>query len=216
MKRGRCHAIGVRQERHEAGIQIAGPRAHHQSGRRREAHARIDARAAFHRRQARAVAQVREDDAPPGRFPSRGTLELFHQVGVRQTVEAVSPDSFLLVPARNRQEPGHDRHPAVKRGVEARHLRQPRTPIADQLDQRGFAGQMIRRIRHGTMQLGEDSVGDMRGRRPRKAVNDPMSDGARGGEYSPRLEPVDEDGESRIRVPRLHALCGARLAARRP
>ena len=57
------HLFGARQVPDQSRIEIARARAHHQSGRRREAHARVDALAIAHGREARAVAEVGEDDA---------------------------------------------------------------------------------------------------------------------------------------------------------
>jgi hypothetical protein len=121
--------FGSRQIRRQAGIQIARAGAHHQSRRRSEAHAGVNAFAVAHGGQPCAVAEMRE---------------FFHQISIGQTVETVALNSLCVEASRNRQQPGDTRHVAVKRRVEAGHLRQFRMTLAERLDQFDLAGQMIR------------------------------------------------------------------------
>src|ERR1039458_64240 len=72
------------------------------------------------------------------------TRELFHQVGVGQTVKTVSLNSPCIKVSRNRKELGHAWHGLVKRRVKARHLRQLRMTLAERLDQFNLTRQMIR------------------------------------------------------------------------
>ena len=147
------HLLGSRQIRREAGIQIAGTRAHHQSRRRREAHARINAFAVAHGGQARAVAEMREDDATLCCRRVAEAREFFHQIGVGQTVKTVALNSFGVEASRNRQQLGHARHGLVKRRVEAGHLRQFRMTLAERLNQFNLARQMIRVVRTDATQF---------------------------------------------------------------
>ena len=78
----RGHFFRAREIRREAGVQITGARAHHQSRRRRKAHACIHAFAVTHGGEARAVAEMREDDAALcGRRVAK-TREFLHQIGI--------------------------------------------------------------------------------------------------------------------------------------
>jgi 3,4-dihydroxy-2-butanone 4-phosphate synthase len=63
LKLGRAHLLGARQVGDQPRIQIARAAAHHQSRRRGETHAGIDALAVAHRGQARAVAEMGKDHA---------------------------------------------------------------------------------------------------------------------------------------------------------
>ncbi len=58
----RAHVFRARQIPNQSGIEIAGTSAHRHPGRRREAHACVEGFALTHGRQARAIAEVGEDD----------------------------------------------------------------------------------------------------------------------------------------------------------
>ena len=66
--------------------------------------------------------------------------KLLHQERVRQPVKAVAPHAPRLVAARDRQHPGHARQIVVKRGVEARDLRQVGKPPMERLASRISSG----------------------------------------------------------------------------
>ena len=149
----RGHFFRAREIRREAGIQIAGARAHHQSRRRREAHAGINAFAIAHGGHACAIAEMREDDAAFFCRRVAEAREFFHQIGVGQTVETVALNSLGVEASRNRQQLGHARHGLVKRRVEAGHLRQFRMTLAERLNQFNLARQMIRVVRADAMQF---------------------------------------------------------------
>ena len=169
------HLLGSRQIRRQAGIQIAGARAHHQSRRRREAHAGVNAFAVAHGGQARAVAEMREDDAALRCRRVAEAREFFHQIGIGQTVETVALNSLGVEAARNRQQLGHARHGVVKRRVEAGHLRQFRMTLAERLDQFDLARQMIRVVWADAMQFIQQFLGDKLRRGVFHAVNHAMS-----------------------------------------
>ena len=75
-------------------------------------------------------------------------------------MKAVAPDALLVVLARQREGIGHERVAAVKRGVEAGHLRRPREGDTRRVD----AGQIVRlvqrRQRHQGFELGPAVVVD--------------------------------------------------------
>ena len=76
VQRGRRHPPFDQQVQEDAGIEVAGAGAHHEAAGGRETHRRIDADPAAHRRHARPVAEVGDDDAALGLFggPGRGVL----------------------------------------------------------------------------------------------------------------------------------------------
>ena len=156
----RGHLLGSRQIRRQAGIQIAGAGAHHQSRRRGEAHAGVNAFAVAHGGQARAVAEMGEDHAALRRRRVAEAREFFHQIGIGQPVETVALNSLGVVTPRNRQQSGHARHGLVKRRVETGHLGQFRMPLAERLDQFNLARQMIRVVRPEAMQFIQQFLGD--------------------------------------------------------
>ena len=65
------HALGVGEEREEPGVEVAAAGPHDQAGGRGEAHRRVQAPALAHRGQARARAEVRQDDPALGPPPAR-------------------------------------------------------------------------------------------------------------------------------------------------
>ena len=117
------HALGVGEEREEPGVDVAAAGPHDQAGGRGEAHRRVEATALAHRGQARARAEVRQDDPAPGLRRPGDPGEFLHEVGVRQPVEPVAPDAEAPVPPRDRDDLRGPRHRAVEGRVEARDLR---------------------------------------------------------------------------------------------
>jgi hypothetical protein len=65
---------------------------------------------------------MRDEDAAVGLLRIR-SAQLLHDVLTRKTVETVAEDARLGKPAWQRVQPGDSGHPAVKRRVEAGHLR---------------------------------------------------------------------------------------------
>ena len=101
MKLLRAHALGLRQVRDQAGIQIAGARAHRHACRRREAHAGVDALAVANRGEACPVAEMSQNHpAHGGRLRAGRAGEFFHEKRVGQAVKAVALDA--LAPAKRR------------------------------------------------------------------------------------------------------------------
>ena len=97
----------------------------------------------MHRRQARAVAEVREDDPASRRFRPGHARQFLHEKRVGQPVKAVPPHALRLVAARDRQHPRHARQVMVKRRVEARHLRQVGKAVVKRLGQQDLLRQML-------------------------------------------------------------------------
>ena len=196
----------------ESGIQIARARAHHQPRRRREAHAGVDALAVAHGGQARAVAKMGEDDpALRGRRIPQA-CEFFHQIGIRQTVEAVTPDTLRLVATRNRQELRDTRHGAMERRVEAGDLRQFRVTLAERFDELDLAGrwsgsyradatQFIQQIRRDQLRLGMFH-----------AVHNPMSHRLDRCETPLLFEPINQETSPLI-CDRWRRVCGSRAVS---
>ena len=123
------------------------------SRRRREAHAGVDASAVAYGRETRAVAEVRQDDAPPRRRGIADAQQLLQQESVRQSMKSVALNSLRLVAARNRQQRRDARHASMERGIEARHLRQLRKFAADGLDEFDLTRQMFRVVGNDASQL---------------------------------------------------------------
>ncbi len=119
-----AHFLRARQIPNQPGIEIAGAGAHGHPGGRGETHAGVHGFAVAHRRQARAIAEVGEDDPALGRFRSSQAGQLSHEKRIRQPVKAVPPHPLRFVAARNRQQLGHARQVMVKSRVETRHLGQ--------------------------------------------------------------------------------------------
>ena len=101
-----------------------------------------------HRRQARAVAEVGEDDPALCRFRSGQAGQFSHQKRIRQPVKPVPPHPLCFVAARDRQQPGHARQVMVKSRVETRHLGQVRKSAMKRLGQQDLLRQMLGIERH--------------------------------------------------------------------
>lgn len=94
--------------------------------------------------EARAGAEVRENDAPARRFRARDAREFLQQVFVGEAVEAVLPDAPRLIAPRDRQH-ARGGQVAVECGVEARDLRHAGTACRERRDQVKF-GRQVRRV----------------------------------------------------------------------
>ena len=97
----------------------------------------------MHRRQARAVAEVGEDDPALRRFRSGQAGEFSHQKRIRQSVKPVPPHSLRFVAARDRQQLGHARQVMVKSRVETGHLGQVGKAAMKRLGQQDLLRQML-------------------------------------------------------------------------
>src|SRR5712664_734773 len=98
------------------------------------------------------------------------------QKRVRQTVEAVSPDTLRIVGVRNRQAAGHVRKIGMECRVKADQLRHAGPEASGGLDQLDFVRQMIRRKAHELLECREQFGGDeLRVTERRSAVNDAMT-----------------------------------------
>jgi hypothetical protein len=76
----------------------------------------------MHRRQARAAAEMGEDDAAVCRFRAIEASQLSHQKRVGQPMKPIPPHPFRFVAARDRQQARHARQVMMKGRVEARYL----------------------------------------------------------------------------------------------
>ena len=100
--------------------------------------------ALMHRRQARAIAEVGEDDPAVCRFRSGQAGQFVHQKRIRQTVKPIAPHPLRLVAARDRQQSRHARQVVVKSRVETRYLRQVGKSAVKRLGQQDLLRQMLR------------------------------------------------------------------------
>ena len=97
----------------------------------------------MHRRQARAIAEVSEDDPALCGFGSGQAAQFSHEKRIRQAVKPVPPHPLRFVAARDRQQPGHARQVMVKSRVETRHLGQVGKSALKRLDQQDLLRQML-------------------------------------------------------------------------
>src|SRR5260370_39996660 len=144
----RVVALLLEEIEEDAGVEVATARAHHEAARRRESHRGVERPSVAYRRHARAVAQMRDDDARGCRVGKR-----LHDVFERDTVKAEAADSLVPQRARQREALGHLGHLSMESGIEARHLRQLRITRGRGLDAFDFARKMQRRERDQTLQL---------------------------------------------------------------
>jgi hypothetical protein len=107
---------------HDTGIQRARPRSHDKPVERAEAHRAVDAAPVVKRAQADAAAEMADDHPAFGNF-RRNLGQNSGNVLIRQTMKAVTPDAFVVIGARQREQVGHFRVIPVKSRVEARNLR---------------------------------------------------------------------------------------------
>jgi len=178
-----------------------------------EPHAGVDAPAAAHGGQARAVAQVRQDHAA---LRGRGIepAEFLHQICIGQAVETVALDAPGRIAPRDRQQPGDPRQRAVKGGVEARHLRQPGMPPPERLDQLDLARQVIGVVRRDAAQFREQPRRDPFRRRMPHAVHHAVAHGPDRREDRLLLQPAQQEIHRRAVVGGGHADGRPRLSRR--
>jgi len=136
----------------------------------------------MHGRQARSRAEVRQNYASLGGFPSAQPGELFHQVGVRQTMEPVASYALPVEPSRDRQQRGHTRHVVMESRVEAHHLRNIGAARVKQLDEMDLHGQVFRIERAELSQFVEQFRRHaLRSPVARAAMDDAVADAPEGG-----------------------------------
>jgi hypothetical protein len=85
---------------------------------------RINALALAHRRHARAVAKMCENDPTARRRFARRPFLFVHQEGVGHAVKAIAPHPSCEITAGNGEDLGDPRQVPVERGIEARDLHQ--------------------------------------------------------------------------------------------
>jgi hypothetical protein len=134
----------ARQIPNQSGIEISRASAHRHARGRGETHARVDGFAVAHRRQARAIAEVGEDDTTLCGFGSGQAGQFFHEKRIRQAVKPVAPHTLRFVAARDRQHPGHARQVMVKSRVKTRHLGQVGKSALKRFDQQDLLRHMLR------------------------------------------------------------------------
>src|SRR5215208_5250629 len=97
-------------------------------------------------------------------------------VGVREAMKAVAPHARFGHRARKREQLRESWLVAVKRGVEARDLRQVWKPLSEDSDRRQVVGLMKGRQRHELLEFSQHSLVDQHGRRERNtAVDDSVA-----------------------------------------
>ena len=176
LHRGGAHALLIDQIEHDAGIDLAGPRAHRQAVERGEAHRALDAAARRQRAHRGAAAEMRDDHAP-ARDRRRDLRQALRDVFVGKAVEAVAAHAFGVEALRDRVVVGKRAVAAMKGGVEAGDLRQIRKARADRADRRQVVGLMQRRERNVALESRKHVVVDQD--RPivvRAAMDDAMAD----------------------------------------
>ena len=83
---------------------------------------------------------VRQNHAAIRRFRARPAAQLFHQISIRQTVEAVVPQSLRLKAARQWQLLRHPGHGVMKSRVETSKLGQVRMALLQRFNEGQLAG----------------------------------------------------------------------------
>jgi hypothetical protein len=188
----RGHALAPREIGDEPGVEVARAPAHRHAGGGREGHRGVDALAVADGGDARAIAEMSDDQ--PRRQPAGLAAERAGEVGVGEPVEAVAPDPLRLVLPRNGQEPAHARQITVERGVEARDLRQTGESARAGLDQRDPGGEMLGIEGADAPQLIQEFGRDLGGREEARApVHDAVPD--RLDDEAPGRERVDHEGK---------------------
>jgi hypothetical protein len=153
-----------------------------------------------HGRHAGAIAEVREDDAAGSGRGIAQAREFFHQVSVRQAVEAVALNSLRVEAPGNGQQLGDAGHGGMKRRVEAGDLGNFWITLREGLDQFDFAGQMFGIIRAEAAQFLQQFRRDALRLGVGQAVDDAMADGFDGGELALVFEPINQGGRGRFGV----------------
>jgi hypothetical protein len=194
------HVLGAHQVTHHAGIEIAGSRAHDETGRWRETHARIEASAVPHGGDAGAVAQMRQQHSSMRGVRSGEPGQLVEDVLARQAMEPVAPHAVSLVAPRNRQQPGDLRHGVMERGIEARDLRQARRTRGERFDQAKRGWQMLRRVRRRVVELRQKSRADRHGPGMIEPMDDAVAGSVDGIEDALLVEPREHERLRRVRA----------------
>ena len=148
------HVFVLKQVQDHPRVEQAGARAHHQPVERSEPHCRCNTAAVFDRAQARAVAEMRDDDLAAGAFgrdPRQGRGDVF----VRQPVKPVAADALRRQFARQGELLRHGRLGMVEGGIEAGDLRDARRRRGDGADRRDMVRLMQWRQRDQGLQCRE-------------------------------------------------------------
>src|SRR6185437_3747091 len=114
---GRIVALFVHEIEECAGIEIAGARAHHQAGRGSESHRRVHGLPIAHGGEARAIAEMRDDNGSLRRAAERAD-----DVLERQAMKTVAPHAFVPESAWQRETLRDLRHCPMEASVEAGYL----------------------------------------------------------------------------------------------
>ena len=127
------HAVMLHHVQDDAGIDRPAARSHHQAVDRGEPHGRRDAAAVLHRAQARAVAQVSEDDPPVGKL-RRELLQARSEELVGEAVKSIAANAFLREAPRQGERLRQIGLGAMEGRVEAGDLRYLRRGHHDRTD----------------------------------------------------------------------------------
>ena len=160
MKLLRGHTFGLREIPGQSRVKIAGPRAHGHACGRRESHTGVDALALAYRRKAGAVSEMGQHHPAEGHLRPGHAREFFHEIGVGQAVKTITLDTIGLIAPRDGKDLRQPRHVAMKSCVKARHLRQARQPLVEQIDHRNLRRQMLWGISADAPQLFEQRARD--------------------------------------------------------
>ena len=178
-----------------AWIDGAAARAHHQAVDGSEAHRAGDAAAILHGAEARAIAEMRDDDAPLGHF-RRNFSQPARDIFIGDAVKAVTPDSLLGIFSRDGESLRDRRLAAMEGRVETGDLRQLRMGGPYRPNDREIMRLMQRRERNE----GGEPLDDVVRKQQRRgifapAMHDAMADG---GDVAP-LQPGRRDAHHGLR-----------------
>ena len=148
----------MQQVEHDAGIERAATRSHHQAIQRRKAHGGGAAATFDSRAQTGAVAQMRHQHATRGQRTA--LLQHTHHVLVRQAMKAIAPHPLRRQPGRQGKVVVHRVQCGVKSGVKAGDLRYRRKSLLKRSDALQVLRLVQRRQRVELRELRHDLVGD--------------------------------------------------------
>jgi hypothetical protein len=189
-----AHAAMLDEVQHQAGVERARARSHHQPVEAGEAHRRRHALQLAHRAQAGAGAQMRHDDAAAR--PVRQLRQHAGDIGVGQPMEAVAHIAFVDQRARQRRQLRQTRLRAVERRIETADLRQ----VRHQPRQGPHAGEIVRLMAGRHRRQAVEELQHVR-RQPRRrgkapaAVHDAMAGGDRNHLRQVALQHVERPAE---------------------
>ena len=152
---GRIELLLACQIDQNAGIEITAACAHDHSASRGQSHAGIDRFTAFDRGDARAIAEMGDDQAI-----RQIMCKLVQDRFARKAVKPVALDALRSQFLGDRKNARHVRLFGVKRGVETRHLRKVGKMLPREADDRQSRRNMQRREGGGSLKVSQDRIID--------------------------------------------------------